>query len=208
MPLFDSHKLLFVHIPHSGGTSIESKFKVIREHNENAAYSFHQRKINGIYFAPQHYTPKMLQHFYPERFKTYKKFTIARNPYTKCISTFFYHTKKENCNEQYFKKHFHFWCEKYYLVDKVDLPQAAYFENITYDYVLRTESLAADYKRMAAELKMDGNLGIHNKSKTGLPSTSYIKYIEPPTIDFINTFFKKDFELLKYPMLPGILTGK
>jgi len=208
MPFIDKHELLFVHIPHSGGTSIETKFRVIRGHNEQAAYSYYQRKIGGVYFAPQHYTPKILNSLFPERFKSFKKFTIVRNPYTKCISSFFYSNKRENCNEKYFLKQFHFWCEKYYLVDKVDLPQHAYFEDVHYDYVLRTESLNEDFKRMTKELKIDSFLPHVNKSKAPRSSSSYIKLIEPPTIDFINTFFKRDFELLKYPMIPGILTGK
>lgn len=208
MPFIDEHKLLFVHIPKCGGTSIEEKFKIVKEHDEKTAYSWYTRKFGDRFFAPQHYTPKILKSLYPERFKSYKKFTVVRNPYTKCISSFFYQTKPEYCNEQHFKRNFHFWCEKHYIVNKIDLPQAAYFEDVTYDYVLHQETLNRDFMKMARELNIDGYLPFFNKNKSKTPTESYIQLIEPCTIDFINTFFKKDFELLKYPMIPGIITGK
>lgn len=208
MPFIDKHKLLFVHIPKCGGTSIEEKFGIAKENDAKAAYSWYTKKIGDRFFAPQHYTPKIIRHFYPERFKDYKKFTVVRNPYTKCISSFFYQLKKEDCNEQFFKKWFHFWCEKNYLIDKIDLPQAAYFEDVNYNYVLHQENLNEEFNKMARELGFDGSLPFSNKTKSINPSTSYIKLIEPCTIDFINTFFKKDFELLKYPVIPGIVTGK
>lgn len=207
MPFIDPHKLLFVHIPKCGGTSIENKFNLLHHHNLHVAYSYKIQEVGDVHLAPQHFTPKYLKLFYSERFNAYKKFVVVRNPYTKCISSFFYATIKENCNEQFFKDQFHNWCEKYYLVDRVDLTQSEYFEDVTYDFVLRQETLNEDFKQMANALGFSEDLLCLNKTKCTTSTTSCITLIEPRTIDFINTHFKKDFELLKYDMLPGIITG-
>lgn len=198
MPFIDQHNLLFVHIPKTGGSSVEKKFGIIFNHNEHVAYSHHPRKIDGQYFALQHYTPNLLKRFYPERFEIYKKFTIVRNPYTKCISAYFYQAKGEQLREDYFKKHFRGWLEKFYAVDKVDLLQSEYFENVKYDYVLKTETLSEDFRKMAIELKIDPTLPRENVNKTSHPSSHYLQMLSSESIEFINNFFKKDFELLNY----------
>lgn len=197
MPFIFDHNLLFIHIPKTGGSSIERKFGLDNfQHNSDICYSWTEEKIGDIVFAPQHYTPPMVAERYNNEYNNCKKFTIVRNPYTKIISEYFYReTVYDLSNLESF-------------IDRIPLkwsdhtiPQKHYFENIDYDYVLRFENLNEEFSEMANDFSFSGDLPHHNPSRTGKNSSDYIKDLNKNCIQKINEIYHEDFEFLKYNMI-------
>tara|TARA_R100001594_G_scaffold62347_2_gene96635 strand:- start:77 stop:673 length:597 start_codon:yes stop_codon:yes gene_type:complete len=68
MPISDTHKIIFIHIPKNGGTSI--------------AQYLEMENVGHYHFS--HYTQ------YPEKWKNYKKIAISRNPWDRFVSCYEY----------------------------------------------------------------------------------------------------------------------
>jgi len=190
MPFIHEHKLLFIHIPKTGGTSVESKFNVIRK---NELYEEKIVKIDGILFAKQHWLPYLIEKEFPEKFKKYKKFCIVRNPYTRVISEYYYQFPKQKVSfEDFVLSRLNDSERDHYL------PQHLYFENIDYDYVLRTETLNEDFKKMSKDFSFDGTIKRENKRGNG--SENKMNLLTPKIIEKINSLYEKDFKMFNYEM--------
>src|SRR3990167_1499364 len=83
---------VFIHIPRTGGTYIESLFDInwtlenedeTNENNKNNLFGVY--RLNGRLFTLQHLTATELSVFFNE-YILYKKFTVVRNPYHRIIS--------------------------------------------------------------------------------------------------------------------------
>ena len=191
MPFIDKHKLLFIHIPKTGGTSIEEKFGVNNTRNE--LYSNKNAVIDGILMAKQHWLPRIIERNFPHRFRDYKKFVIVRNPYVRVISEYFYQFPGQRVSFNDFvlnklnpKERDHY------------LPQHLYFEDIKYDYVLRTESLNEDFSKMSRDFSFDDSLKRSNKRGEG--SEKRMDLLTPEIIKKINSLYEKDFKMFEYEM--------
>ena len=190
MPFIHQHKLLFIHIPKTGGTSVETKFNVIRK---NELYEEKIKEVDGILFAKQHWLPYLIEKEFPEKFKQYKKFCIVRNPYTRVISEYFYQYPSQRVS-------FNNFVLKQLNTNERDhyLPQHLYFENIEYDYVLRTETLNEDFKKMSKDFPFDGE--IKRINQRGCGSENRMNLLTPETIKKINSLYEKDFKMFEYEM--------
>ena len=84
MPLYRFHNrlVLFVHIPKTGGTSVEH---YLRELGQSAFV--HGRKIPGLSMTPQHFHARIYQRILPPSFYDYA-FCIVRNPLDRLVSEF------------------------------------------------------------------------------------------------------------------------
>jgi len=71
-----SHKLLFIHIPKCGGTSVE--------------HLFLGDDMDNIDPGQKHYTLQQYHDEYGSMIDDYTQFTIVRNPYDRFISHYFY----------------------------------------------------------------------------------------------------------------------
>ena len=86
MPYCTKREFIFIHIPKTGGTSIE--YKLDLGHIENGFII--EDKIS---FQHSDYT--YYQNLFGYLFKKYTKFTVVRNPYTRIISAYFYIPNKK-----------------------------------------------------------------------------------------------------------------
>ena len=93
MPYYKEKKLLFIHIPKTGGTTIEDSIK------ENTPQTIYSSRSNSLLDFP--YNQKALQHqFYTTIYKfrdkldvnfdNIKIFSVVRNPYDRIISDLFW----------------------------------------------------------------------------------------------------------------------
>ena len=159
MPFILDHNLLFVHIPKTGGSSIEKKFDIDKQKRDEC-FSYTEQLYNNIIFAPQHFTPDLIEKHYPELYNKCKKFTVVRNPYTKMISEFIYR------EGEFTPDKFHNFVKRIPLqITDHNLPQKRYFNNnIFYSQVLRFEHLKSGFEILAESNNFSPSLPHENKS--------------------------------------------
>jgi len=75
MPISHKHKLIFIHIPKTAGTSIQETFSM---------------EDSG------HYTCKELKKKYPKEWDIYTKFAVIRNPWDRLVSNYYYILSDKN----------------------------------------------------------------------------------------------------------------
>lgn len=89
MPVSDKYKIIFLHNPKTGGTTIEQLLDIIASRNHFYSTS---RTINKV--EPQHLTYNLLKKALPEvKFNSYFKFTFVRNPWDRLVSTYHFDTR-------------------------------------------------------------------------------------------------------------------
>ena len=79
----EKHKMIFLHIPKTGGTSIEKSLNLLNIYN---GYGINKKNKAMQHFDSHEYK----KHLGKEKYNQYYKFTIIRNPYEKVISDYFW----------------------------------------------------------------------------------------------------------------------
>lgn len=201
MPYYKNKKILFIHIPKTGGTVIEHE---IKKKDKQTLYSGFR---NNILQAP--YNKISLQHQYYStlykyrnklniNFNDIKIFGVVRNPYDRVISDlFWYNLIKKNYNST----------QVYYVIkdnylkrtdlDNHNVPQYKFVEsedgqlekNIK---LFKTEELNHINDKINTILDININI-----KRTGV-NKDYSRYLNDKSIYLINKYYKKDFELFKY----------
>jgi len=142
MPVNHENKVIFIHIPKTGGTSIQ-KFLNLTLSNEAGSKKeqmdyFNEQKIDYAYHHPSAYAYK--KYVLKEYFEKYFKFTFVRNPYDRCVSEFFY-ANKGHLKRDIPRKRAP-WVETprtRFSIPKKDVSPTA-FSNYLVEYALRTKS--------------------------------------------------------------------
>lgn len=86
MPIYDNHKLIFIHVPKCAGTSINNFYMPNLEANFSEPSSFSFKYMFGREL--QHITARRMSIFAPLRFRKYFKFSLVRNPYDRIQSEY------------------------------------------------------------------------------------------------------------------------
>lgn len=208
MPYFKKNEtnILFIHIPKTGGTSLEvyfsSKYNIPL--NEKSLYFYiRDEKLLNANINIKSSLTHMTYNEIVENHKildidleNIKIITIVRNPYERIMSDLFYYKliKSESSKEEV--------CDiikKYLVSDKYDnhnIPQYKYITNekeeiIQNIHILRFESLINDMKKIGYE---DFNVYENvNPNKV-----NYYSYLNNETIENINNFYNLDFILFDY----------
>ena len=81
MPYCDEKKIIFLHVPKTGGTTIKRIFDISLFHDSNPATSP----------SPQHFTCNMLEErIGHQKYSDYYKFAFVRNPWSRILSSYFW----------------------------------------------------------------------------------------------------------------------
>ena len=260
MPFFPRDKILFIHIPKTGGTSVEQYFSsrsniqldidslyfrytpdtiknevnkyknVYNNHmktlkDSNTEFHFRRYKIVSLVkeysHSLHHFTWNEIQQSKDILLGKYKNavsnnmyernsyeiITIVRNPYDRVVSDLLFNriinNQTINDHEIVYKK-MKKYLEKSDTFDNHKIPQYMYIidelgeiiNNIT---ILRTETLTSDMKLIGFS---DFNHNLQ-KSKCNIESknTKYISVLNTNSIQLINNYYKRDFELFGYTMI-------
>jgi hypothetical protein len=206
MPYYKEKDILFIHIPKTGGTNIEDNLK--KKITQTLCDQTTPNKNNllpGPYdrVSPQHLDYSTIYKFREKlnvSFDNIKVFSVVRNPYNRIISDLLWgnHIKSiytadmvyDVIKNQYLYKND---------VDNHNLPQYTFvtdekgelIENIR---IFKTEELNDKNDEINKYLGVDINI-IKKQN-----DNEYQKFLNKKSIDLINEFYKKDFELFNYEL--------
>lgn len=209
MPYFknDDINVLFIHIPKTGGSSLElyfsSKFNIPL--NNKSLYNFIEDKQlldknMKINVSLQHITYNQIfeySNIFNINFDNIKIITIVRNPYERIMSDlFFFNLIPINAT----KETVFDIIEKYLVSENYDnhnIPQHKFITNYKGEivqniHILKTESLTNDMNNLCYS---DFNI-FENTNRNKVEN--YYHYLNKNSIDIINNFYHLDFILLNY----------
>lgn len=196
MPISYNHKFKFIHIPKTGGTSIEDLFDLM---NKNNLYEEGRSlTINNVNFSLQHLPHSLINKMKPESVG-WTSFTIVRNPYTRILSEYVWNHKFKtgrdikSFNECDFNK----WIDDDLIKYDTDhkMPQN-FFIDIPVDITLRFEELNDDFNKINNKLKTSYNLKFRNKSSFN--KETILRSLTPKTKDKIYKLYEDDFKIFNY----------
>ena len=130
------------------------------------------------------------------KFNSYIKFCVIRNPYDKMVSLYFYNKSRNKIPSNMTFKQFVKSGKKCNNLKHHGLRSVS-----TCKYFIRYETLYEDIKKMCKILKItnyDINLLPSHKSDTKRDSRNYRKYYDDETKDIVHKGHKKEFELFGY----------
>lgn len=207
MPYYKDINLLFIHIPKTGGTSVEHYLK--KTYNQ----TLHSTLVNNHILFEKFKIKSSLQHLTYKNICEYKNtleveinkdlkiITIVRNPYDRIISDlFFYKLINDNTTSddvyKIIKKYIYEDCH-----DNHNIPQHEFLIDqnnkiIPEVTIFKTETLTEDLKKYGFT---DFDLKIH-QNRLNIKKENYKNYLNNDSIKLINEFYKKDFELFNYDM--------
>ena len=178
--IIKEHKAIFIHIPKNAGTSIETLFA-------NSSFIIQPSKHDNVH---------EIKSKFPELYKSYRKFTIIRNPYDKMVSWYFY--LKRNLGEDREVLEFNDWIKdplKFWHADDpiyfLD-PQHTWLDDTV--VIIKYENLNEELNEF---FKEEMNLPVTNKSD----HDHYLKYYNKESLDIIYDRYKEDFEKYNYKKL-------
>ena len=175
--IIKEHKAVFIHIPKSAGTSIESFFG-------NSSFVVQPGRHDNVH---------EIRKRFPEVYETYRKFAIIRNPYDKMVSWYFY--LKRNLGEGLNTISFNEWLNSplklWHANDPISFldPQHTWIDKTV--EVIKYENLN---KEINDFFNKEINLPVLNKSK----HKHYTEYYDKQSSRIIHDRYKEDFKKFNY----------
>lgn len=211
MPFFKQPNLFYLHVPKTGGMSIEEYFftKYNIEKNENSIYGWYLDRPNRVRVPDerslQHFTYAEIvenESYFGTNFSSQKPKIImsVRNPFDRIVSEMFWNQRitVDSTPEQVADAIHTFLYVDTEIRDNHRLPQylfgldehGIWMEHIQ---IVRTESLEKDMHRFGYD-----DFHVHNnKCKSGI-CLDYKKYLNHRSIQMIQEYYAKDFEMFGY----------
>lgn len=216
MPISHVHRTIFVHIPKTAGTSVES---VLGMHGDKADIGvrpyFNQEADREHLYGQdlQHMTAadlkQVLQH--DGVFERYFKFTIVRNPWDRLVSVFAWTNQKWAKGQELTDAEFeasvrqlhamfitarasgqalrvgpHWWPQVHFLVDRD--------RKLLVDFIARHENLAADWERIRQKIGIQADLPLRMRSH----HRPYQSYYNDATRAMVAEIYAEDIAALSY----------
>lgn len=218
MPINKDKKVLFVHIPKTGGSTIEKFFDMTNKTNRadyDLLFGVDTRRKNVNYdIALQHLTFNEIKNNHKIKVNNYFSFSLVRNPWDKVISAYLNHfiKLKPDFNNflswveksvEYEKDHDHFTYQdkrNKILTNTHFKEQYKFIYNddnqIMVDYLGRFEYWNESFKKICELAKVEyREPEIYNKNNN---RKHYSEYYNKKQADLIKKIYKKDIELFGY----------
>lgn len=210
-----SHNFLFIHLPKTGGNSVQEALKKYSDdfvtHSES-----HQDGVERFdVINPKYGTSKHSKYFEyqkliePEIFKKLKKFTVVRNPWDRCVSRYFFQYAFDQYSQgkayrdlkepKLSKSKFIEIIEttptlESYLIEDKDALSINSIKNLDLQF-LRLENLQKEFDELCNRIGLQVvRLNIRNKSK----HRRYYNYYDDETISLVANRFAIEIQLMDY----------
>jgi hypothetical protein len=187
------YKFVFIHIPKTGGRSIEKYLLDKNIHSDDLVDKFSDNTIINPHLTINDYI-----NIYGDEILSYFWFCIVRNPFDRIVSEYFYSFTKKLTSSSFedFVKNFEFESKTY---KNHELKQTDFIKNNKkqFDFIGRFENLEESFHKIADRmLDFDKrNFPHENKSKG---KSHYREYFSPPTYNLINEYYGEDILNFKY----------
>lgn len=209
MPYFHNEKvnLLLLHIPKTGGTSVQyyfrNKYGILL--NKYSLYTYQKHEFfEGISFQHQIYKNiKENQQYFNVDFNNLEIISVVRNPYHRIISDMLFVKliNENSTREEVFDKLENEYFSNMYNSenDNHRIPQYMFLMDENYELlknisILKTETLNKDMKQL-------GHTDFENHYYKTTISRNYTDFLNEDSIKIINKYYKKDFHFFDYQML-------
>ena len=203
MPYYQNKHLLYIHIPKTGGSTIEI---CLDQNDKKILFSGHGNRL----FPNKELQKVSLQHQTIQTLKDYeglskipfnddlKIISCVRNPYTRLVSDLFHWNlinQKSTKEETYKAIKKYIYKDIYDNHNKPQIQFLLYNNNIIPNIdIIKTETLNSDLENLGYKIKRNYNVG----KKSHL---NYYDYLNPDSIELINYVYYEDFITFEYKML-------
>ncbi|MEK7168070.1 MAG: sulfotransferase family 2 domain-containing protein [Patescibacteria group bacterium] len=208
MPISHKHKIIFIHIPKAGGSSIEKAFGLYGSNNKgdnapdpNIFYGIENGK------ALQHLTALEIKDKIPENiWNAYFKFSFVRNPFDRLVSEYSWRLEKLKKNKIP-NISFSEFLDQYLLPaingdntdtlsDHFKLQTEFLFNQdaLLVDFVGRLENFNEDFKTICQKIGVKIKLPHENKTR----HQDCQRYYNDETKKIVSKIYQKDLEKFNY----------
>lgn len=202
------HKCIFVHIPKTGGTSIEKVIWPLKSDRviENLWMGFIKEHYNKYQTGGlQHLTSSQIRNEVGvEVFNSYYKFSVVRNPWEKAISQYIYMKEKRKDLRQFvgmskftsFKSYLSLISKKTHVqwMKQVDFIKRRNGDFLV-DNVIKFENLEKETQMVFGILGIK-NIKLPHANKSN--KMHYSSYYDDESIEMIYSLYKEDIETFNY----------
>lgn len=199
MPINKKFNLTYIHIPKTGGSTIDRIFNMNKPdclYNDNGPLSNGRSFIiDRVEFAPQHFTWDIIKERETSFYDQSIKFSFVRNPYTRIISEYFWLKKYKNFNPIDFEN----WVVEFLSEINNDhkLPQSKFIpEEI--NFLGKTETFSDDINRFIDEYNLPFKYSGEKINKTIYNKDELVEKLSSRSIELINEIYKDDFFRFDY----------
>lgn len=207
MPYFKNKdiNLLFVHIPKTGGSSVETYFskKYNIPLNAQSLWSFDEKNMKKLNsnVSLQHLTLNQIYKYYNEKridldLNNLKIITIFRNPYERIISDLFWYSliSKNSKKEEVFEIIKNYIKSSNY--DNHNIPQYLFIIDDNKNIFNNVEIFCTEW--LDYDMNRSGYSDFLLKENSNKFNVNYYDYLNQDSINLINSFYHDDFVLFKF----------
>jgi hypothetical protein len=216
MPISHAHKVIFIHIPKTAGTSVEAVLGMHGGKQDIGVVPYFNQCIDyeHLYGGPlQHLTAQGIRQVLKDDsvFNAYFKFTIVRNPWDRLVSAIAWSDQKWARGVHLSPVEFD---QQVHMIHRmlqsggnngrgVDLPPYLYPQSLfvlgqdrtpMVDYVARYETLPSDWRAIGEKLGVDVELPTRMKSRHG----NYRQYYTDRTRQIVGEMYAEDVRAFQY----------
>lgn len=202
MPVFNKHKITFLHIGKTGGFSVEKALglppKDYRVFDKEYVYGLNK----GV--MTQHARLPYIQSHMTDIQKTYKVFTVIRNPWYRMVSAFYYlyhgHMKKFGSFDDWLIHKHNMVTKNKYREGSHYTPQIEFThvdgEQVA-DYILRTEQLSRDWEHFCFQTNIESD-ELPNTNVSNLRKKPYLDHYDDNTKDMVHEMYAEEIQHFNY----------
>jgi len=190
-------KIIFIHIPRTGGTSVEKVLMGKIPNYKNFCEEFCWG-VSGCEMT-QHWPLYKILEFCQADKNDYFKFSFVRNPFDRLVSVFCYLKSFYEKRHSSFDGWLRFVCDKAessnYRYDSHEAPQSTFFQRDDLDFLGRFENFEKDFSAVLEKLEISAKIPHINQSHR---NKNYMDYFNKEARKMVENAYRTDFELFEY----------